>query len=208
MLRNMPPVKFVFARLAALLRSDRVSDELPVTAFVEDAAAVTQTAIEPPAAVLGVSEDIVATELESDNRSELEELVCRPSPLLDSDGASEELPVSGFPDEALVVTPEATDQPVAVLEVSEDIVVAEPEPDQRSERERLIRRRWSETGIKMWNPDIHGAGRAALNIQGRVGVLPARPGERLPAYDKLEFRWLGGQIRCEGVGVDPPARRK
>jgi hypothetical protein len=68
----------------------------------------------------------------------------------------------------------------------------------------------------MWNPDVHGAGHAALNIQGRVELLPVKPGEALPGYDKLEFKmvrsFIDGQtlngIVCEGVVVDPPKRRK
>jgi hypothetical protein len=67
----------------------------------------------------------------------------------------------------------------------------------------------------MWNPDIHGAGRAALNIQGRTELLPVKPGETLPGYDTLEFKmvrsYVNGQavnrIVCEGVVVDPPKRR-
>jgi hypothetical protein len=35
----------------------------------------------------------------------------------------------------------------------------------------------------MWNPDVHGAGHAALNIQGRVELLPVKPGETLPGSD-------------------------
>jgi hypothetical protein len=85
----------------------------------------------------------------------------------------------------------------------------------QSDREKLIRRRWLETGIKMWNPDHHGAGHAALNIQGRSALLPPKPGETLPGYDTLEFKivrsYVNGeevnQIVCEGVVVDPPKRR-
>ncbi len=58
----------------------------------------------------------------------------------------------------------------------------------------------------MWNPRAEG--RASLNIQGRVELLPAKPGETLPGYDKLEFRLVEGRIVCEGVVVDPPTRRK
>jgi hypothetical protein len=76
-----------------------------------------------------------------------------------------------------------------------------------SEREKLIRRRWMETGIKMWNPDVHGIGKAALKIQGREGVLPIKPGQALPGYDELEFKLLGSRIICEDVVVDPPNRR-
>jgi hypothetical protein len=78
--------------------------------------------------------------------------------------------------------------------------IAEP-----ADRAALIRQRWAETGIRMWNPRLHGAGDATLNIQGSVGLLPPAPGETMPRYDKLEFRMLGGQIVCEGVIVEAPA---
>jgi hypothetical protein len=78
--------------------------------------------------------------------------------------------------------------------------IAEP-----ADRAALIRQRWAETGIRMWNPRLHGAGDATLNIQGSVGLLPPAPGETMPRYDKLEFRMLGGQIACEGVIVEAPA---
>lgn len=75
-----------------------------------------------------------------------------------------------------------------------------------ADRTALIRQRWAETGIRMWNPRLHGAGDATLNIQGRVGLLPPAPGETMPRYDKLEFRMLGGQIVCEGVIVEAPVQ--
>ena len=92
---------------------------------------------------------------------------------------------------------------------------AVPEMNDQPDREKLIRRRWLETGIKMWNPDRHGAGHAALNIQGRAELLPPKPGEMLPGYDTLEFKivqsYVNGevvnQIVCEGVVVEPPKRR-
>jgi len=121
-----------------------------------------------------------------------------------------------FIDEAPGVTGNTVDPDVSTLKSSGDFAVAEPKSNVQSEREELIRRRWRETGIKMWNPDVHGAGHAALNIQGRVGLLPVKPGEMLPGYDKLEFKvvrsYINGQavscIVCEGVVVDPPKRRK
>lgn len=70
------------------------------------------------------------------------------------------------------------------------------------DRTALIRQRWAESGIRMWNPRLHGTGEATLNIQGSVGLLPPAPGETMPRYDKLEFRMLGGQIVCEGVIVE------
>lgn len=75
-----------------------------------------------------------------------------------------------------------------------------------ADRTALIRQRWAETGIRMWNPRLHGTGEAALNIQGSVGLLPPAPGETMPRYDKLEFKMLGGQIVCEGVIVEAPAQ--
>ncbi|MDD1534846.1 MULTISPECIES: hypothetical protein [unclassified Bradyrhizobium] len=74
------------------------------------------------------------------------------------------------------------------------------------DRTALIRQRWAESGIRMWNPRLHGTGEATLNIQGSVGLLPPAPGETMPRYDKLEFRMLGGQIVCEGVIVEGPAQ--
>src|ERR1700726_2481657 len=79
-------------------------------------------------------------------------------------------------------------QHAAVLEPSSSHEIAAPETNDQSEREKLIRRRWSETGIKMWNPDFHGAGYAVLNIQGRSELLPPKPGKTLPRYDTHEFK--------------------
>ncbi|MDN4984022.1 hypothetical protein QY049_12365 [Bradyrhizobium sp. WYCCWR 13022] len=74
-----------------------------------------------------------------------------------------------------------------------------------ADRAALIRQRWAETGVRMWNPRLHGTGEATLNIQGRIGLLAPEPGETMPRYDKLEFKLLGGQIVCEGVIVEAPA---
>ncbi|WP_298240841.1 hypothetical protein [uncultured Bradyrhizobium sp.] len=79
-------------------------------------------------------------------------------------------------------------------------------PAEPADRAALIRQRWAESGIRMWNPRLHGTGEATLNIQGSVGLLPPEPGETMPRYDKLEFKLLGGQIVCEGVIVEPPAQ--
>jgi len=122
--------------------------------------------------------------------------------------------ISEFLDEA-PVTGSTVDQPAAALKPSSRHEIAAPETNDQSEREKLIRRRWSETGIKMWNPVFHGAGHAALNIQGRSELLPPKPGETLPRYDTLEFKmvrsYVNGQelnrIVCEDVFVDPPECR-
>src|ERR1700676_2866922 len=123
--------------------------------------------------------------------------------------------ISDFPGESPGVARNTVDQDAAVLKPPSDHAIAEPETNDQSEREKLIRRRWGETGIKMWNPDFHGAGHAALNIQGRTELLPPNHGETLPGYDTLEFKtvrsYVNGQavnhIVCEGVVVDPPKRR-
>jgi hypothetical protein len=136
--------------------------------------------------------------------------------LLRSDKGSGESLIGKFVGEAPGVTGNTVDPHVATLKSSGDFAVAGPKLNDQSEREELIRRRWSETGIKMWNPDVHGAGQAALNIQGRVELLPVKPGEMLARYDNLEFKivrsYVNGQavncIVCEGVVVDPPKRRK
>jgi hypothetical protein len=136
--------------------------------------------------------------------------------LLRSKKRSSEPLASEFLGEASGVTRSTIDQDAAVLQPSSDHAIAVPETNDQSEREKLIRRRWIETGIKMWNPDVHGAGHASLNIQGRTELLPVKPGETMPGYDKLEFKtvrsYVNGQavnrIVCEGVVVDPPKRRK
>ena len=102
---------------------------------------------------------------------------------------------------------------IAAPEVAEQVEVAAapPAPKLRArpvepaDRAALIRQRWAETGIRMWNPRLHGTGEATLNIQGRIGLLPPEPGETMPRYDKLEFKMLGGQIVCEGIIVEAPA---
>jgi hypothetical protein len=77
-----------------------------------------------------------------------------------------------------------------------------------AEREKLIRRRWNETGIKMWSSDLHGSGKATLKIQGQAELLPVAPGESSRAYDKLEFKLIEGRIVCEDVVIDPPKGRR
>ena len=109
-------------------------------------------------------------------------------------------------DTASVVTHVA---PEPILESPAPVIPSAPKTRAKVvepvDRATLIRQRWTETGIRMWNPRLHGAGEATLNIQGRVELLPPAPGETMPRYDKLEFRMLGGQIVCEGVIVEAPA---
>ena len=128
---------------------------------------------------------------------------------------SDETRASEFNTEAPCITKSSFDQHATQSTGDHAIAVAVAKANDQPDREKLIRRRWLETGIKMWNPDHHGAGLAALNIQGQAELLPPKPGERLPGYDTLEFKivqsYVNGQavnqIVCEGVVVDPPKRR-
>lgn len=123
--------------------------------------------------------------------------------------ANDPLPVA-----AVVAEETIADAPVASADIEPAPVSPAPKsssaPKARAkvvepaDRAALIRQRWAETGIRMWNPRLHGTGDATLNIQGRIGLLPPEPGETMPRYDKLEFKILGGQIACEGVIVEAP----
>lgn len=124
-------------------------------------------------------------------------------------------PASDVPVVTAVATA-AIESARVVIEIEPAPAIESPAPEIRSaskaharavepaDRAALIRQRWAETGIRMWNPRLHGTGDAALNIQGSVGLLPPAPGETMPRYDKLEFNMLGGQIICEGVIVEAP----
>ena len=118
----------------------------------------------------------------------------------------------------VVAKHDSTGQASVVTDIEPAPPLASPPPEVRSapkvrvkaaepaDRAALIRQRWAESGIRMWNPRLHGTGEATLNIQGSVGLLPPAPGETMPRYDKLEFKMLGGQIVCEGVIVEAPAQ--
>ena len=185
-LRQFPAVQSVFARIAALWRGNKSSAEPRAGDVAVGPPVVSESAV-----------DRVAVVLEPPTVSE--------SPVERVAVELEPPPVT-----------ESTVDPVAVVvEQPGAAAVAEPQTDPISERQELIRRRGAETGIKMWNPDVHGAGRAALSIQGGAALLPPKEGETLPRYDRLEFRMVrsevegqaADQIVCEGVVVDPPKRR-
>lgn len=106
--------------------------------------------------------------------------------------------------DAPVVAPHTEPEPVSPAPKSASTPKPHAKAVEPADRAALIRQRWAETGIRMWNPRLHGTGEATLNIQGRIGLLPPEPGETMPRYDKLEFRMLGGQIACEGVIVEAP----
>jgi hypothetical protein len=72
--------------------------------------------------------------------------------------ASDEMRASEFLGEASRITRSAVDQ--HATQSSCDHAIAVSETNDQPNREKLIRRRWLETGIKMWNPDHHGAGHA------------------------------------------------
>ena len=84
--------------------------------------------------------------------------------LLRSGKASGKSIISKFLAEAPNVNRNTVDH-VAILKSSRDLTIATKSNDDQPGREKLNRRRWAETGIKMWNPDVHGAGHAALNIK-------------------------------------------
>lgn len=125
---------------------------------------------------------------------------------------------SAAPVAAVAAEHDPADTASVITEIAPAPALVSPAPEVRSvpkvraraaepaDRTALIRQRWAESGIRMWNPRLHGTGEATLNIQGSVGLLPPAPGETMPRYDKLEFRMLGGQIVCEGVIVEGPAQ--
>jgi hypothetical protein len=126
-------------------------------------------------------------------------------PLVASDPAPVAAPlVEDVTDDAPVVAAHIEPAPEAPAPKSAAVSKARAKLAEPADRAALIRQRWAETGIRMWNPRLHGAGEATLNIQGRIGLLPPEAGETMPRYDKLEFRMLGGQIVCEGVIVEAP----
>ncbi|PJG54325.1 hypothetical protein CVM73_16080 [Bradyrhizobium forestalis] len=126
-------------------------------------------------------------------------------------------PANDVPLVAAIATA-ANESSGGVSDIEPAPALASPSPEIRSapkararatepvDRAALIRQRWAESGIRMWNPRLHGTGEAALNIQGSVGLLPPAPGETMPRYDKLEFKMLGGQIVCEGIIVEAPVQ--
>ncbi|MGY3234945.1 MULTISPECIES: hypothetical protein [unclassified Bradyrhizobium] len=129
--------------------------------------------------------------------AEIEPVVSNDLPLIAAENAAAGAPdvvMHGEPEPAPALpTPKTSSAPKGRAKIVEP-----------ADRAALIRQRWTETGIRMWNPRLHGTGEATLNIQGRIGLLPPEPGESMPRYDKLEFRMLGGQIVCEGVIVEAP----
>jgi hypothetical protein len=177
---------------------------------------------QPPANVEPVVEELVFIA-----SAETETVLVEPSELVTEDEpasvASAEIEPAAVDETPVIVVDAEAPAPVVAEETiadapvaATDIAPASPAPKSPSapkarakavepaDRAALIRQRWAETGIRMWNPRLHGTGDATLNIQGRIGLLPPEPGETMPRYDKLEFKMLGGQIVCEGVIVEAP----
>ena len=186
MLRNLPAVQFVVAKFANLLRSNKTDDETQVSQFLGDAAL----------------DDAPRVSEEAADFVELKPVGQSTAAAPDAVGETQASQFLG--DAALDDAPRVSEEAAGCAELKPvgQTSAAAPEANDRSDREQLIRRRWAETGIKMWS------GRSALNIQGCAGVLPAKPGETLPRYDTLEYRLIAGQIVCEGVVVDPPKPQK
>ncbi|NUR11944.1 MAG: hypothetical protein HOQ20_08890 [Bradyrhizobium sp.] len=164
---------------------------------------VESTPVDAPA--LGVNDDrspdvIVDVEAAVDEpcvTSANSEVLAEPVPEDNFDGVPSPTAAVEVEPAPALVSPSGEDRSVSKVRAR----AAEP-----ADRTALIRQRWAETGIRMWNPRLHGTGEATLNIQGSVGLLPPAPGETMPRYDKLEFKMLGGQIVCEGVIVEAPAQ--
>ncbi len=213
MLRNIAPVRKAFVRFGNLLRSSKKSDEPLVSEFVGEiptvAEEIPETIDETPAVTDETAEIVETPGVARDPLEVADEVAeatdaapqvaCEvPEVAYEVSEANNEAPdIIG---EAAAVS-ETVEPPVTAPAVAAEAPVA-PECS-LSARERLIRRRWAETGIKMWN-----GGHTALNIQGSADLLPAKPGETRREYDRLEFRLIAGQIACEGVVLDPPTRRK
>jgi len=213
LLRNIAPVRKAFARFGILLQSSKKSDDPLVSEFVGEIRDIVDE-------ILGVTDKVPEVAGEAPEATDETSAVADEVPAI-----ADEIP--GVTDKGPAVAdeaPETTDETSAVADEVPAIIDEIPEVSETSEppvmapvvsaevppapvcslsaREQLIRRRWAETGIKMW------AGQGALNIQGSAELLPAQPGGTRREYDRLEFRTIAGNIVCEGVVVDPPKDRK
>jgi hypothetical protein len=210
-LRHIAPVRKAFVRFATLLRGGKKSDEPLVNEFAGE---IPDVAVEIPEII---DEAPAATDEAPEITDEIPGVADEAPDATDEapEGVTDDVPevideAPEITDETLGVTDEAhaiTDETPDVSEASEPPVMVSAEAPLAPEctlsaREQLIRRRWAETGIKMW------AGLGALNIQGSAELLPLKPGGTRREYDRLEFRLIAGEIVCEGVIVDPPSHRK
>jgi hypothetical protein len=193
-LGNFRAVQFLF-RVAALLRGNKARAEPLASEFSAETSGVAGAACHQETALLIPSRSDAAAEPASEAGGLARIMLDYDTDVLKTAG-NHAIAEPGTPEERVTA-------------------IAGPEPRDQPAREKLIRRRWAETGIRLWNPDLHGAGNAALNIQGGVALLPPKPGGKLPRYDTLEFKTVRcrvdgqevSQILCEGVVVNPPQRR-
>lgn len=184
---------------AAALRSSDPSPEFPadVEPVVEELVFI--ASVEQETASVEPSDFVTEDEPASVASMEIEPVVANDLPPVAAVAAEETIA------DAPVVAPHIGPEPVSPAPKSANTPKPRTKAVEPTDRAALIRQRWTETGIRMWNPRLHGTGEATLNIQGRIGLLPPEPGETMPRYDKLEFSMLGGQIACEGVIVEAPA---
>lgn len=177
-----------------------VADEPSIVAAVDVEPVVDDTQVtlaDPDVSAEPVAEDSIDSDPTCDSAGAIEPIAASdPAPVAAEDSSTD----------AIVVT---HDEPAPALAALAEEIRSAPKlrakATEPADRTALIRQRWAESGIRMWNPRLHGTGEATLNIQGSVGLLPPAPGETMPRYDKLEFKMLGGQIVCEGVIVEAPA---
>ncbi len=187
-LRNIAPVRKAFVRFATLLRGSKKSNEPLVNEFVGDipdvggeipeivdeASAVTDKAPEITDEIPGIADAA------PDATDEAPAGVTDDVPEVADEVAEVTDDPPGATDEAHAITDEAPD--LSESEASEPSAMAPAMSAEAplapvcslSARERLIRRRWAETGIKMW------AGLGALNIQGSAELLAVAAGRDTP----------------------------
>lgn len=181
---------------AAALSSSDPSPEFPadVEPVVEELVFI--ASVETETVSVEPSEFVTENEPASVASMEIEPVVANDLPAVAAEETIADAPA---------VAPPIEPEPVSPAPKSASTPKPRAKAVEPTDRAALIRQRWTETGMRMWNPRLHGTGEATLNIQGRIGLLPPEPGETMPRYDKLEFRMLGGQIVCEGVTVEAPA---
>jgi hypothetical protein len=77
MLRNIPAMQFIFAKFAALLRSDKGSGEPLISKFLGEAPGVTENGVYQHVATLKSSGDFAVAGPKSNDQSEREKLIRR-----------------------------------------------------------------------------------------------------------------------------------
>lgn len=178
-----------------------VADDPSIVAAVDVEPVVDDTQVtlaDPDVSAEPVAEDSIDSDPTCDTAVAIEPIAASdPAPLAAEDSSA---------DAILVTHDERAPALAAPTEEIRSAPKLRAKATEPADRAALIRQRWAESGIRMWNPRLHGTGEATLNIQGSVGLLPPAPGETMPRYDKLEFKMLGGQIVCEGVIVEAPAQ--